>query len=640
MADSLNKNYTQPRVGLWNRLEARPTKHDFSNVLSAKTFDALWMLNRQWQFGEFKGEDTGSAVFSQIELKNTKFSRFAPGNKDIAAIDVEAYNEQIPLEAKVEAERIDFDLKTQLEISVYWKRLLQQKFSSNTVLLNSLLAAFKTAYTLTPPSFSTIEEAANYNIHKRAKIIQKTSSRRWLLDAEQLCLGFKNQLQANQSIISLLGPVSSISPTESNLLNQTAQAFVDWFDMLWIQPNGKATWAENRLEYQFANTVPNDSPTQAQHTLVANEYYQGKLDWYAYDLDTTASPLNSNSTLPDNHNQSVTFTRTMFPSPARFQGMPTPRWWEFEDGTINFGKISSNTNDISHILLAQFGLIYSNDWQVIPFKIPVGSLSEIKKLLVTDVFGQKTIVQSANKNIPQTNGVVDSNWDYWAMFNLSHNQDPNTTVPDGKLLFPPTINKVMQSKAVEEVVFARDEVTNLVWAIEKTIMGPLAKGVDWDNLSREKKRLIIEEIGLSLPPSTPLEVSNYVYQYLTNTTPENWIPFVARKQMVGQNPSNTSVVLQRGKMQRHFPGVTNVIKDIRPTGRILASDNSPYFLQNEEIPKTGVLVSRNFQRTRWLNGKVINWLGRRKTAAFGQIHSQLEFDKTEHAKKLDLSADS
>jgi hypothetical protein len=634
MAEVLSNNYTEPIVGIWNRLEPRPTKHSFSRVLSAETYDALWMLNRQWQFGEFKGEDTGSAVFSQMKLRNTKISRYASGNSNFDSVNIEVLNDDIPLEAKVEAEQLDFDLKTHLQISVYWKRLLQSTFGSNATLYTDLLNAFQANYTLAVPVFANDEEEANHEIHKRAAVLRTTARGKWLLDGEQLYEDLKIQVQNGQAVDQLL--VSSalvLSLLESNNLDQIASSLIQWFEELWVQPLTDSSWAGNRLEYQFANTVPRELPILPQHTLLANEYYHGKLDWYAYDVDTTVTPLNNAALLPDETPQSEVFTRTMFPTHARFQGMPVPRWWQFEEGSIDFGKIYGNTNDISHILLAQFGLVYSNDWQIVPFKIPVGSLSEVEKLMITDVFGQKTIVLSANQPVVTSEGTVDSDWDYWAMFNLSHTDASNNIVPDGRLLFPPTVHKIMESKPVEEVLFARDEVSNVVWAIERTIAGPMGTGVDWDALSRDRKQFIIDKIGTGFSLVQPPEAANFSYEYVTENIPENWIPFVARNRV-----AENTMVLQRGIMQRNFLGVSSAIENIRPAGKMLRenTNGNVYFLYNEEVPKAGILVSRSYQRARWHNGKVVNWMGRRKTAALGQLHNQLEFDKTTNFNTLDI----
>ena len=51
-----------PLVRGWNRLEGRPRSADFERSLRAEVRDPLWFLTRQWQYGEFEGEDAGSPI--------------------------------------------------------------------------------------------------------------------------------------------------------------------------------------------------------------------------------------------------------------------------------------------------------------------------------------------------------------------------------------------------------------------------------------------------------------------------------------------------------------------------------------------------------------------------------------------------
>ncbi len=88
----------------WNRLESRARKTDFSRTLKAEVHDALWMLTRQWQFGEFKGEDAASAINATMQIQTNKISRFKNGDNPAVA-----YNDNIPLETRVERLPIIFD---------------------------------------------------------------------------------------------------------------------------------------------------------------------------------------------------------------------------------------------------------------------------------------------------------------------------------------------------------------------------------------------------------------------------------------------------------------------------------------------------------------------------------------------------
>ena len=92
-----NLKSAQPAVINWNRLEARARTKEFDRSLRVEIHDALWMLTRQWQFGEFKGEDTGSAINAKVAIEGTKLNRFAKWNEKAVG-----YKDEIPLEARVE----------------------------------------------------------------------------------------------------------------------------------------------------------------------------------------------------------------------------------------------------------------------------------------------------------------------------------------------------------------------------------------------------------------------------------------------------------------------------------------------------------------------------------------------------------
>src|SRR2546421_10475661 len=94
-----------PSITTWNRLEGRPRAHDFDRSLRAEIRDPLWMLCRQWQFGEFDGEDTGSAVIAKTQVATARLDRFA--GRQGAAVP---YDERLPLETRVEREPVPLDL--------------------------------------------------------------------------------------------------------------------------------------------------------------------------------------------------------------------------------------------------------------------------------------------------------------------------------------------------------------------------------------------------------------------------------------------------------------------------------------------------------------------------------------------------
>ena len=51
------------------RLEYAVTGKDISESLSCRLADPLWMIARQWQVGEFDGEDAGSAILARVSTE-------------------------------------------------------------------------------------------------------------------------------------------------------------------------------------------------------------------------------------------------------------------------------------------------------------------------------------------------------------------------------------------------------------------------------------------------------------------------------------------------------------------------------------------------------------------------------------------
>ena len=68
-----------PSVTTWTRLEPNPRAAAMAETLKARIYDPLWMLARQWQLGEFQGEDNGSPVTVSLQGEASQLTRFAPG---------------------------------------------------------------------------------------------------------------------------------------------------------------------------------------------------------------------------------------------------------------------------------------------------------------------------------------------------------------------------------------------------------------------------------------------------------------------------------------------------------------------------------------------------------------------------------
>jgi hypothetical protein len=91
------------------------------------------------------------------------------------------------------------------------------------------------------------------------------------------------------------------------------------------------------------------------------------------------------------------------------------------------------------------------------------------------------------------------------------------------------------------------------------------------------------------------------------------------------------IQLQRASLLRIIEGDANPAK-IKPRTALLRfglddQQVKKYILHEEEVPRTGVVVSQSFQRTRWYGGRVFTWVGVRKSTGRGEGSSGLAFDQ-------------
>jgi hypothetical protein len=74
---------------------------------------------------------------------------------------------------------------------------------------------------------------------------------------------------------------------------------------------------------------------------------------------------------------------------------------------------------------------------------------------------------------------------------------------------------------------------------------------------------------------------------------------------------------------------TNLLQEGATDVGTLSETWGPYYIHEEEIPRSGTVVTRTWQRTRSENGAVVTWLGRRKSNGRGEGNSGLAFDTIE-----------
>jgi hypothetical protein len=117
----------------------------------------------------------------------------------------------------------------------------------------------------------------------------------------------------------------------------------------------------------------------------------------------------------------------------------------------------------------------------------------------------------------------------------------------------------------------------------------------------------------------PLPTPDGVRYRLGTTVPDNWVPFLP-EHLPG---SVQDIRFRRGEMPAHGdPPVPP-----RRRGVLLTELRAPFYLAEEEVPVSGVIVTRRVQRARWYDGRTYLWIGRARETGRGQAWSGLAFDQ-------------
>jgi hypothetical protein len=140
-----------PSITSWTRLEPRSRSEEIVTGLQAQVHDPLWLLARQWQLGEFQGEDAGSPAAARL---HSPLTRFYPGRwSSGAAAQGQGYDisqVSLPLEALVEREAVRSTKNWWLaaEAGLHFFRLLT----------DNGIEKYRSAYVARYPLAATVEE--------------------------------------------------------------------------------------------------------------------------------------------------------------------------------------------------------------------------------------------------------------------------------------------------------------------------------------------------------------------------------------------------------------------------------------------------------------------------------------------------
>lgn len=564
--------FREPEIIAWNRLEARPRAHDFTRSLRAEVRDAIWMLTRQWQMGELNAEDAGSPIDARLCTRKLTIDRLAVGDGA-----PHRYSDIVPMETMVECEPVAFTHVLRVQAAQYFLRL------HTAALRTKYLPRYLTAFafpSLTAGDFPSDVDGRN-------------------LYAATRRLTFDGQKALSAIADGTFAAAVPIDAGDALTMQPIINAFDDWLARLFVQPDPgtQGAWDSSKLSYSLSASAPTEIEGMLV-TLVGRRYDEGRLDWSSFELESSASrvPIDGENVPAASKRETISF----LPVAATFKGAPNPRFWEMEERQVNLAALNAKTTDHLMLALAEMGLVYGNDWFVIPYTLPFNTLCEVLGLVVTDVFGERTTVRAADAG--------DNAWQRWSLFNLSNVGELGSY--NRQFFLPSVLSGGLESEPLESVQFVRDEMANMVWAVEEVIPSATGQGINGHDAA--------DKAGVA--PS-PIANSPAAIRYILGTrVPENWIPFIP----VQRSARPQDIAFQRAAMPQ-LDGALGAA--VRPKGVLLNEPTLPWFVNEEEIPFSGTIVTRSYQRTRWYGGRTYLWIGRRRETGRGLGSSGLRFDQ-------------
>ncbi|HEX2732181.1 MAG TPA: hypothetical protein VHM70_11260 [Polyangiaceae bacterium] len=578
----------------WLRLEPQCRNPNMNTGLQARVYDPLWFLARQWQVGEFQGEDNGSPIKAAFTGESARFTRYTPSARLSAPVTGQAYDgAQIPLEALVERERVRDEqtplkkLRLAVEAGQHFLRILGRQTTST-----DYAAQFKTKF-----AFSALS-SADRNALDPASVAYLDLMMPRVPDGRKLYTKLLPLLRPTAPAKPSLPTNLTIAAGDVAEVQSAGSSWLDWYEHLFSEPGtaGSATapasaWLPERMEYGFSL---GSHMASGERVLSSREYFSGHLDWQDFNVNEGAA-LGAVNDAP-----SKTIKTTLIPAPVSYRGMPAVRFWEFEDASVDLGAIDAGPEDLARMLLIEFAISYGNDWFVLPLELEVGSLFKSSSLVISNTFGEQFLIRSANES--GTRAAT------FRMFQLSNQPSGLATpsVPDANLfLLAPSHWTSHESRPLEEVHLLRDEMANLAWGVERIV-----ESATEQPLNRLEQQADVAEIQ-----GDP-QRDRLLYRLATQP-PDYWIPLLPVKHADGLRLKRGRILAADGSQQ-----------PVAAKGNILVPDpKSGLELYEEEVPREGARVTRSYQLARWQDGSTHLWIGRRKRVGRGEGSSGLAFDK-------------
>ena len=241
-------------------LETRSRQGDITDALRFRVYDPLWMLSRQWQLGEFKGNDAGTAMSVNCRVR---WRPIGPDGNQTPPDEVE------PLEPLVEQIQRDITPIARVESAAYLTDLL---FESDSLTDQQRYAVVRDLRFRFPLDLDEDDRT----VTERSSI-ESEPVRAFTASRNKRLARFRTAYEGK----SFDGYKLYQHLKESELLGipkVIAGKYVDWFTKRYLPEATAGTWKTKSLGYEMQVS---DSAGHYE----ADDYPGGRLSWYSVDLD-------------------------------------------------------------------------------------------------------------------------------------------------------------------------------------------------------------------------------------------------------------------------------------------------------------------------------------------------------------------
>jgi len=541
------------------RLEPDSVTGDPAPGAEARIADAAWMLGRQWQLGELTGENAGTVVGVEVSSRALPITGWAPLDDESVDLDDapwRAWPEGALLEELVQ------------DVSGFGREPgLRQSAEAGAQLVDLLLEAGE-------DDLASAVTAA-HPLSLPPEPVDPSGA----LDPQgpRLLRVLGGAFPDGAAVLAALQ--AGDPPWLAGASADARAVLAGWRTWMTGAPESGGAWSTERLEYRFGLRFGGERDGGPAY-FRATQFGSAQVRWSDLEWMPAAAPETPADAPPGTPVDTVA---TMLATPLRYPGMPADRYWQLEDGRVDLNAIEAQPTDLARLCLAEFAMTSGDDWLGVPVDGLLGAANQVRSVELIDNYGERTVSPALD----------DPGFTMYGVSSSSGARYPG-------LVLPPVADGLLVGEAVEEILFLRDEMANMAWAIEQTVVAP-------SGTPRSRS---------SEPPPQPdpwpasLTPEERVYR-LQTAVPAHWIPLLPVSLTPGQ------VSLRKGALLRDDVPVEPIGVTLQPT---------PLTFPGEELPREGVALRAVPVLARRADGTYVRWTAYRVRTGRGEAASRLAWD--------------